>query len=255
MKKRLSSYLRARQTLARHEALQKSLAFERSLTRQRGKAIAEAIKRLSAVPPSHWDSEVHIDEPYLGKMYQDLYLNVGVDAARQTVQDFINRKDDGDDFYINAILKWTSSHLGERITLSNKTINKWLADLCRRVYEENRTEGVEKVTQLMYAEVEDKWKSIREWEVRRIAQTETMKSLNIARSQSMDALGVQYTKTWVVSGNNTRPSHLVMDRETIQQGELFIVGGYYMSEPMDESYGAPASEIINCSCGLIYRPI
>lgn len=255
MRKRISSYLRARQTIARQQALQKSLAFEKALKRKRGEAIAEAVHRLSSVPPSRWEDEVYIDEPYLNKMYQDLYLNVGVDAARETVQDFINRKDDGDDLYINAILQWSQAHLGERIALSNKTINKWLADLCRRIYEEHRTEGVEKVTQMMYAEVEDKWKAIREWEVRRIAQTETMKSLNIARSESMNSLGVQYMKTWSVAGNNTRPTHLEVDRETIKQGELFLVGGYYMSEPMDESYGAPPEEIINCSCSLIYYPI
>lgn len=255
MRKRISSYLRARQTIARQQALQKSLAFERSLKRKRGEAIAEAVKRLSSVPPSRWGDEVQVDEEYLLPMYQDLYLNTGVDAARQTVQDFINRKDDGDDLYINSILRWTRNHLGERIQLSNKTINKWLAELCQEIYEENRTEGVEKLTQLMYKEVAEKWQSIRDWEIRRIAQTETMKSLNIARSESMNSLGVQYMKTWSVAGNNTRPTHLEVDRETIKQGELFLVGGYYMSEPMDESYGAPAEEIINCSCSLIYYPI
>lgn len=255
MKKRLSAYLRARQTIARQQALQKSLAFEKSLKKKRGEAIAEAVKRLSAVPPSRWGDEVHIQEDYLLTMYQHLYLNTGVDAARQTVSDFLSRKEEGDDLYVNSILNWTRTHLGARIALSNKTINKWLADLCRQIYEDNRTEGVEKITQTMYREVGKRWDAIKEWEVRRIAQTETMKSLNIARRESMDALGVQYMKTWVISGNNTRPSHMEMDRETIKQGELFIVGGYYMNEPMDESYGAPASEIINCSCGLIYRPI
>ena len=254
MKKRISSTQRARLAIARQQALQKSLAFERALKRQRGKAISEAISRLQGVPPSRWDSEVHIEEPYLHKMYEDLYINTGVDAARQTVNDFLSRKEEGDDLYINSILQWTRTHLGARIVLSNKSINKWLADLCRRVYEDNRTEGIEKVTQLMYAEVEDKWKSIREWEVRRIAQTETMKSLNVARAESMNALGVQYTKTWSISGNNTRQSHQVMDGITVDQGELFIVNGYKMSEPMDESYGADAAEVINCACSLIYLP-
>lgn len=242
-------------TLQRQSALQKSIAFERKMTRERGRAIKEALSRLSSIPPNRWEDEVYIEEPNLLKLYQGLYLDTGVTVAKETINNFLSRKDVvDDDVYISAILEWTKSHLGERIALSNKTINKWLADLCRRVYEENRTEGIEKITRIMFKEVNKQWDSIKTWEIRRIAQTETMKSLNIARSKSIDALGVQYTKTWSVTGNNTRPSHLEVDRETIDQGELFLVGGYRMSEPMDETYGAPAGEIINCSCALIYHP-
>ena len=41
---------------------------------------------------------------------------------------------------------------------------------------------------------------------------------------------------------------------TVGRGELFSVGGFPMEYPMDDRYGAPAGEIINCSCTVIYLP-
>jgi hypothetical protein len=45
-----------------------------------------------------------------------------------------------------------------------------------------------------------------------------------------------------------------VDGITLGKGELFTVGGWPMERPMDERYGAPAGEVINCSCTLIFLP-
>ena len=61
-------------------------------------------------------------------------------------------------------------------------------------------------------------------------------------------------KTWVISGNNTRPAHAIMDGTTIEDTELFIVDGEQMEFPRDDSYGASAGNIINCACTVIREP-
>ena len=77
----------------------------------------------------------------------------------------------------------------------------------------------------------------------------------MAATESIDLLGINYERTWSIAGNNTRPTHEVMDGVTIQKGEFFNVGGFMMAHPMDDSMGAPAGEIINCSCCSIDMPI
>ena len=110
------------------------------------------------------------------------------------------------------------------------------------------------MTQIMQRSVSKNWNAVKEWQTRRIVQTETMGAMNVAASESIDLLGIDYERTWSIAGNNTRPTHEVMDGVTIQKGEFFNVGGFMMAHPMDDSMGAPAGEIINCSCCAIDTP-
>lgn len=59
----------------------------------------------------------------------------------------------------------------------------------------------------------------------------------------------QETHTWVsMRDENVRNNHWNADGQTVPVNEPFIVGGYKMMFPLDDSLGAPIEEIINCRC-------
>lgn len=59
----------------------------------------------------------------------------------------------------------------------------------------------------------------------------------------------QETHTWVtMKDESVRTSHRLADGQTVSVNEPFIVGGYKMMFPLDDSLGAPIKEIINCRC-------
>jgi uncharacterized protein with gpF-like domain len=45
-----------------------------------------------------------------------------------------------------------------------------------------------------------------------------------------------------------RVSHWEADGQTVPINEPFIINGYKMMFPLDDSMGAPIDEIINCRC-------
>lgn len=59
----------------------------------------------------------------------------------------------------------------------------------------------------------------------------------------------QETHTWVsMMDERVRISHWNADGQTVPVNEPFIVGGYKMMFPLDDSLGAPITEIVNCRC-------
>lgn len=85
-----------------------------------------------------------------------------------------------------------------------------------------------------------------------IARTEVTKIMNLA-SDLWASLQPKVTKKkWmVILDGKERKSHHDMDGyPAINLNEKFLVGGYPMAYPGDGS--APASEIVNCRCGVRY---
>lgn len=59
----------------------------------------------------------------------------------------------------------------------------------------------------------------------------------------------QNTHTWVsMRDEKVRVSHWNADGQTVPINEPFIINGYKMMFPLDDSMGAPVEEIINCRC-------
>ena len=59
----------------------------------------------------------------------------------------------------------------------------------------------------------------------------------------------QLTHTWEsMKDERVRGTHAVADMQTVPINTPFIVGGYQMFFPTDDSLGAPASEILGCRC-------
>lgn len=62
------------------------------------------------------------------------------------------------------------------------------------------------------------------------------------------------TKTWRTElDNRVRPTHAVMEGETIPIDALFVVGNSLLEMPHDITHGADASEISGCRCWLEYK--
>lgn len=73
--------------------------------------------------------------------------------------------------------------------------------------------------------------------------------------QQIDAVksGKRY-KTWLtMRDDKVRHSHMVLNNKKIGIFDTFNVGGYEMSFPKDESFGASQEEIANCRCVLRYE--
>jgi hypothetical protein len=88
---------------------------------------------------------------------------------------------------------------------------------------------------------------------RTIAMTETHTAASAAMDKQAEETGLPLTREWGASDDRrTRPTHASADGQQRKMGEAFLVGGAQMQFPGDPS--APASEVINCRCVLLYDP-
>lgn len=269
-RKRITPVQRARQRVIRVNALEMAASYERKIRAKRTATIRATLDGLveRRVPPALWPDEVTYAEPWMRPLLTDLYTTIGHTGAVSTANRLLSKKADTTDVFTRALLEWAQANLGARIVLMGDTVAKWLQQTMTTIYNgtteivvggvtqliPNSSLGVEKLTKLLYEQTQKEWAAIKMWQCRRIAHTEAMNSMNIGGHAAAEALGIPYEKTWSISGINTRETHEAVDGVTLPQGGLFQVGGYPMEYPMDERYGAPAGEVINCSCTLIYLP-
>jgi hypothetical protein len=269
-RKRITPVQRARQRVSRVNALHTAVSYERKIRTNRTRGIKASLDDLMErkVPPVLWADEIGYSEAWMNPLLTDMYLTIGHKGAVEVANRLLAKKADTTDVFTRALLQWAQTYLGQRITLMGQTISTWLRDTLVAIYNgtteivvdgvvqtiANSSLGVEKLTKMLYAETMNKWDAIKMWQCRRIAQTEAMNSMNVAGLEAAEALGIPYEKTWSISGINTRETHEAVDGITLPQGGLFTVGGYPMERPMDDRFGAPAGEVINCACTLIYLP-
>lgn len=92
----------------------------------------------------------------------------------------------------------------------------------------------------------------------RIARTETTRIENSARNsvgEEGKRLGFKMEKVWIATNDNrTREEHAKMDNVAVLQDEPFVLpDGTKMMYPGDISFGADASQVVNCRCTMINR--
>lgn len=81
-----------------------------------------------------------------------------------------------------------------------------------------------------------------------IARTETVGAMNAGEHLAAVQSGVLRSKTWLHQRvGDSRPNHLAMDGLTIDIGAAFPNGLQHPHAP-----GAPAREVVNCRCSLLY---
>lgn len=85
-----------------------------------------------------------------------------------------------------------------------------------------------------------------------IARTETTKIMNLASLEWAKLEKKEIKKKWIVTlDGKERATHNAMaNYPAIGLSEKFIVGGFLMNAPGDNS--APVSELVNCRCGIMF---
>lgn len=94
------------------------------------------------------------------------------------------------------------------------------------------------------------------WQAMRIARTETTFAMNAAKQVAIEQSGLEMEKEWV-HGHSASPrlDHLQMDGIRVSMNEPFILpGNVQMMYPGDDSMGAGAEDVINCTCTYVYVP-
>lgn len=258
MKKvKISPAYRRQEDLLRQKVLSASLPFEKKLSYHRTRLVSSIGKELAELPPAEWEGYVRdmVKEPYLQKWFRDMYWAAGQPAGERAIRNFLNIKGDPTDSWEWALQDWLKREAGNKIVIVEGSMKKWLTDYLRLYLDEHSDLGVEQIVRNIEGDLMKQWKGVREWQIRRIVQTESLTAMSEAADVAIKGLGIKYSKTWGISGHNTREAHVVMDGITIGQLELFDVNGEMMEFPRDAKYGASASNIINCRCYCIRKPL
>ncbi len=259
MKKvKISPAYRRQEDLLRQKVLSASLPFETRLDKQRTRLVNSIAKGLKGLPVSEWEqwAREEVKEPYLKKWFMDMYWAAGQPAGERAIRNFLNVKAAEDmNTWERALYEWMGSQMGNKIVLVSGTLKEWVINTILQYVDEHSTEGVEKIVSEVEAHIRQRWNDVKQWQIRRIVQTESLTAMSEAADVAIKSLGIKYSKTWGISGHNTRPAHAAMDGVTIGQNELFNVDGELMEFPRDSKYGASASNIINCRCYCIRKPL
>ena len=258
MKKvRISPAYRRQEDLMRQQVLSASLPFEKTLSYHRTRLVSSIGKELAELPPIEWEGYVRDTwkEPYLQKWFAEMYWAAGRPAGDRAIRNFFNIKSEAQDTWEWALQDWIKRELGNKIVIVEGSMKKWLVDYLRLYLDENNNIGVEQIVRNIQGDLMKQWRDVRQWQIRRIVQTESLTAMSEAADVAIKGLGINYSKTWGISGHNTRPAHIDVDGTTIGQTQLFRVGEEFMEFPRDNKHGASASNIINCRCFCIRKPL
>lgn len=249
---KITPQIRANEKRKRLQALRIGRTYAPRLSKARQSELERVLRLAKNYPIDDWETILpkKINERYLLRWYSDMFMGVGLPASREAVNEFMGRKAD---IWEDTLSKWISKNAAKKVKIITNSFKDWFRGAIKEAIKD-QTESIETMTKLLYDNVTSYYQEIQEWQVRRIVQTESLTALSVASDESIRALGVPFIKTWVISGNNTRPSHLEADGQEVDQDEPFIVDGEELMYPRDASLGASAGNIINCACTSIATP-
>lgn len=255
-KKRISPAYRRQEDLLRQKVLSASLPFEKKLSWHRTRLVNSIAASLKEYPINEWEQWVRqeVKEPYLNKWFMDMYWAAGRPAGERAIRNFLNIKEDMNTWE-RALYDWIGSQMGNKIVIVSGTLKEWVINTILQYVDEHSNEGVEKIVSEIEGHIRSQWKDARQWQIRRIVQTESLTAMSEAADVAIKSLGIRYSKTWGISGHNTRPAHAAMDGITIGQNDLFNVDGELLEFPRDGKHGASAGNIISCRCYCIRKPL
>lgn len=241
----------------RRRAMSVAKVYGSRLKRCRSREVRRVLGKCKDLDPAEWAGviDTSLSEPYLYDIVTGLYHDTGLPQAKSTVRDMSAAKADESDILEDIWLAAINSYARERAGELIVSVTGTLKDTIRAILADEMQDdfnGVEELTQRIMR----RYTAQQEWEVRRIAQTETMFSLGRAADVAAESLDVDYNKQWACSGlTNTRDSHLAMDGVIIGRNDLFEVNGSYLAYPHDTSMNPAAAEVINCACTCIRWPV
>jgi hypothetical protein len=257
-KRRISPAERRHQDYLRRKGLKIGHVYETRLLKARAKEVRRVLGICATYAnPNAWPGIIddNLNEnDYLTKWWAGLYHDVGLPMCKSTARDLNQEKaaeDDADALWLGSLKDYAVNRAGSNIVIVSGTLRESLIDILRSEMEAETGLGIEKLTKRIYA----RYQVLAKWQVRRIAQTESMVAMADAAAVAADTLDIGFTKQWSISGlGNTRDTHEVMDGVEVDQYEPFVLQGGELMYPHDGSLGADASEIINCACTCIRRP-
>ncbi len=248
---------RKHQDYLRRKGLKVGHVYEARLLRLRAHEVKRVLNLcLDVQNPAQWSGviENNLDETgYLPKWFEGLFADAGLPMCKSTVQDLNKAKaaTGNDTYWLAQLRAYAANRAGSNIVIVSGTLRESLINLLRDEMGAEPGVGIEKLAKRIYSQYQD----LAKWQVRRIAQTESMVAMADAANVAAKTLGVSFTKQWCISGlGNTRDTHQVMDGKEVDQDEPFELEGGLLMYPHDSSMGAAASEIINCACCCIRRP-
>jgi hypothetical protein len=257
-KKRITPDERRHQDYLRRKGLKVGAVYEARLYKARAQEVRRVLNLCKDVSnPAQWPGviEANLDETgYLPKWFQGLFVDAGLPMCKSTSRDLLREKaaaDDATNYWLRQLRQYATNRAGSNIVIVSGTLRETLINILRTEMAAEVGLGIEKLTKRIYAE----YGELAKWQVRRIAQTESMVAMADAAYVAAETLDVAYTKQWCISGlGNTRDSHEIMDGIEVDQDEPFVLAGGRLLYPHDDSLGAAAAEIINCACSCIRRP-
>lgn len=231
--------------------------YEKILAAERSKEVKKVMSALLGLPVNLVPDLIQVREQYLASFFRKLYLNIGPQVAGDEFREKIGQKNDRSIGWERGLYDFLEQYSGTKISMVSGTLKEWIVKQVQEYVTLMQHEGqsIETVTRNMRDVVVKKWNTAELWQVRRIVQFESLACSSVARQLSIDSLGVEYTKTWMISGHNTRPGHQVMDGVTVGQQEYFYPEGEKMEYPRDIRFGASAGNLINCMCSVVYNVV
>ena len=194
-----------------------------------------------------------IKEPYLKPLIKQLYLSVAAEIGALQLSSFGQKASIEKQSWYKKVIAYIDAEVGEKVTTISETFKD---DFLRIIKFETTAAQAESLgINVIAKNINAKMTELLGWQSLRIAQTEVLSAASVAQNESVKSVGVPYQKTWVAAMINTRHSHKAMHGATAKNDGMFILpDGSKMEYPRDARFGAPAGEIINCQCFVIYEP-
>lgn len=241
----------------RQKGVAVSNAYVRKLVHLRSKEVKRVVDKLlrEYADTSAWADVVRMElseASYMPQWYRGLIVNGGLPMVAGTA-----RMLTGDPKALHeltpfqrGLTDYAERRCGSEIVSVTGTLKDDIIATIRTEINADYNIGVEKLARA----IGDKFDSVKLWQARRIAQTETMNALGEAGREAAQALDISFTKQWCISGvGNSRDTHIAMDGVEVDQDDYFIFPDCAMLYPHDAANGT-AGEIINCCCSCIRRP-
>lgn len=195
----------------------------------------------------------NIKEPYLNPLLKQLYLSVAAEIGTLQLASFGQKANIEKQKWYKKVIDYIDSEVGEKVTTISDTFKD---DFLRAIKFETTAAQAESLgINAIAKNIGSKMTELLGWQSLRIAQTEVLSAASVAQNESVKSVGVPYNKTWVAAMINTRHSHKAMHGAVAKNDGMFLLpDGSKMEYPRDARFGAPAGEIINCQCFVIYEP-
>lgn len=159
-----------------------------------------------------------------------------------------------DDPYFRNIGDFVETEVARRIVTITETSRKAAEKAIRGVVDQSLMEGwgIDKTKRAIDKAVRLEWRNMKKFRPHAIARTEVASIANRASYLGAVETGLDIRKVWSAHiDDHTRESHVAADGQEVGINENFIVEGVIMQHPGE--VGAPADQVINCRCRVLYK--